>query len=185
MPSKPSAVLSDATTSFRNGLRRMTNAQPPQLRARGKENSPPYAQYERPSSPTLPMQVDPHRWDPVDGMIIIKVSVPSTDDIWRFKVPQNISLTAFRAKVELKVGFSVSFTNKQSKRIASQDAFHRWVAKRVKNGRNHPITANRQHDTARGPQTPMSPLSPTFSSTPASPTSPTGDIPGSFFDMSF
>ncbi|KIP09899.1 hypothetical protein PHLGIDRAFT_45214, partial [Phlebiopsis gigantea 11061_1 CR5-6] len=87
---------------------------------------------------------DLHRWDPVGGKIIIKVSVPSTDDIWRFKVQEHVSFRAFRAKVELKVGFAVVFTDRDpaGRRIVSEDAFRRWVAGRVKNGRNYPITAH-------------------------------------------
>ncbi|KAI0685754.1 hypothetical protein BC835DRAFT_1246905, partial [Cytidiella melzeri] len=110
-------------------------------RARGKENYAPVA-----PPPALPSySPDLHQWDPVDGMIVIKVSVPSTDDIWRFKVPLTMSYRAFRAKVELKVGFAVSFadgpTTSRARRVGSEERFRRWVAGRVKNGRNCPLTA--------------------------------------------
>ena len=171
MSSKPRTILSDATNGFRNGLRRMTNAHPDRPLAKGKENYPSVA------SPTQPLatSADRHRWDPVDGRIIIKVSVPSTDDIWRFKVHENISFRAFRAKVELKVGFAVVFTDGDpaGRRIISEDAFKRWVAGRVKNGRNHPLTAHKKQNLfITNPSTPTSPLSPTFPSTPTTPLSP-------------
>lgn len=172
MPSKSSNILSDATNGFRNGLRRVANGQLIERpRAKGKENYPGLLSPIIVNPPT-----DPHHWNPVDGMIVIKVSIPSTDDIWRFKVHQNISFRAFRAMVELKVGFPVCLVdgpNPQARRIHSDEGFRRWVATRVKNGRNHPITAHkRQLHSLSYPTTPTSPLSPTLPSTPVTPTSP-------------
>lgn len=172
MPSITTNILADATNGFRNGLRRVTNGQLIERpRAKGKENYPCL-----PSPIITDHEANLHRWDPVDGMIIIKVSVPSTDDIWRFKVSQNTSFRAFRARVEVKVGFAVTFAegpNPQARRIHSDDGFRRWVSARVKNGRNHPITAlHRQFHSLSYPTTPTSPLSPMFPSTPVTPTSP-------------
>ncbi|KAI0791443.1 hypothetical protein BC629DRAFT_1439796 [Irpex lacteus] len=83
-------------------------------------------------------------WAPVDGKIIIKVSVPCTDDIWRFKVPHDVSLRTFRRKVELKVGLSVSFLDPRvsptdqdagergrgwevGKKVSTEEGFRRWI----------------------------------------------------------
>lgn len=178
MSSKSRTILADATSGFRNGLRRMTSANAERPLAKGKENYPSQPRNLSAPSTTQPYatSVDLHRWDPVDGKIIIKVSVPSTDDIWRFKVSENISFRAFRAKVEVKVGFAVVFTDGDSmgRRIVSEETFKRWVAGRVKNGRNHPITVHKkQHLFITSPSTPTSPLSPKFPSTPTSPLSPT------------
>ena len=177
MSSKPRTILADATNGFRNGLRRMTNPQMDRPLAKGKENYPSQARNPSTPSTTHPSEAsDPHRWDPVDGKIIIKVSVPSTDDIWRFKVPENISFRAFRTKVELKVGFACVFMDGDpaGRRIVSEEAFKRWVATRVKNGRNRPLTVHKkQHPLIATPSTPTSPLSPTFPSTPLSPLTPT------------
>ncbi|KAF7800362.1 hypothetical protein EIP86_011612 [Pleurotus ostreatoroseus] len=146
-------------------------------RARGKENFPPYPyHHEEASSPTFAQGFDPHRWDPVDGKIVIKVAVPATDDIWRFKVPQNVSLRGFRAKVELKVGFAVTFAESgapHARRVASEEAFRRWVAGRVKDGRNRPLTAVKKTNPSNPyPSTPTSPLSPQLPPSPMSPRSP-------------
>lgn len=177
MPSKPGAILADATSNFRNGLRRMASGPlSDRPRAKGKENLPPYPHCDGTPSPIFSSGFDPHRWDPVDGKIVVKVVVPTTDDIWRFKVPQNISLRAFRAKVELKVGFAVTFaesTAPQSRRVASEEAFRRWVANRVKEGRNTPLTAlKKMQANSSYPSTPTSPLSPQLPATPLSPRSP-------------
>ncbi len=169
------SILTDATNGFRNGLRRMTSGQlVDRPRPKGKENYPSDAQLNGSASPTF-SSFDPHRWDPIDGTIVIKVSVPATDDIWRFKVPQNISLRGFRAKVELKVGFAVMFAESStthSRRITSEENFKRWTAGRVKDGRNRPLVAlKKQYHTNSFPSTPTSPLSPTFSPSLFSPIS--------------
>lgn len=87
-----------------------------------------------------------HRtWDPVDGKITIKVSVPITDDIWRFKVPEDVSFAALHQKVEAKVGFPVVLgTSEQDMTISllEEAQFQAWVARRVQNGRNTPLTAH-------------------------------------------
>lgn len=177
MSSKSRTILADATNQFKNGIRRMRSSQLDRPLPRGKENYP--STPRAPSGPTLTPSsqaaADSRRWDPVDGMIIIKVSVPSTDDIWRFKVSETISLRAFRAKVELKVGFAVVFTDGEAigRRILSEDGFKRWVAGRVRNGKNRPITATKKQQLfIMNPSTPTSPLSPTFPSTPMTPLSP-------------
>ena len=177
MPTTPSAILSDATSGFRNGLRRMASGNlVDRPRAKGKENRPPFILNDGTPSPTFATGFDPNRWDPVDGRIVIKVAVPSTDDIWRFKVPHNVSLRGFRAKVELKIGFAVTFAESdapQARRVASEEAFRRWVANRVKDGRNTPLTALRkQYPNSSYPPTPTSPLSPQLPPSPLSPHSP-------------
>ena len=175
MSAKSRTILSDATHGFKNGLRRMANVSTERPLAKGKENYPsPSHGLSAPPAPQS-SSANPHRWDPVDGKIIIKVSVPSTDDIWRFKVPENISFRAFRAKVELKVGFAAVFLDKEpaGRRIVSEEAFRRWVAGRVKNGRNYPLVVHKkQHPFIMNPSTPTSPLSPTFPSTPMTPLTP-------------
>ncbi|KAI0342332.1 hypothetical protein BDW22DRAFT_1357660 [Trametopsis cervina] len=165
MSPRPSNILSDATNTVRNGIRRVANSQ---RSARGKENSPPL------QSPTIaPYSPDPHRWDPVAGMIILKVSVPCTDDLWRFKVSQHITYRAFRDKVERKVGFAIAFADgptSLARRVSEEGAFRRWVAGRVKNGRNHPLTAlQRDPHEMEYPSTPVSMFSPTFPSSPQTP----------------
>jgi hypothetical protein len=180
MSSKPRTILSDATNGFKNGLRRMTTTSADRPLANGKENYPSRPQGHSSPSTIQPLSADPHRWDPVNGMIIIKVSVPSTDDIWRFKVPDNISFRGFRAKVELKVGFAAVFMEKDvtGRRIVSEEAFRRWVAGRVRNGRNYPLVVHkRQHPFFLNPSTPTSPLSPTFPSPPLTPLSPITPLP--------
>ncbi|KAK7683171.1 hypothetical protein QCA50_013844 [Cerrena zonata] len=184
MPSNAMSALSDATTSFRNNVRRMRSGTLRNSRAKGKENRPPgkpalsintnFPSY--PNDPAsnagsfgilfldqqIPYTLSPtsmsfnspqaadfrpdpaRRWDPIDGMIFVKVHVPSTDDIWRFKVPEAITFDAFLEKVIHKLGFVVGFaktTKPGGKLITSEDAWKKWVARRVKDGKNRPIVA--------------------------------------------
>lgn len=116
----------------------------------GKENQlPDDAPYLRlgtlPASPTLrqtpPLNDNPRKWDPVDGKIIVKVRVPATDDIWRFKVAEDVSLVAFQQIVEAKVGFPVILGRSELDVISEEMQFKRWVEGRVRNGRNTLLTA--------------------------------------------
>ncbi|GJE86418.1 hypothetical protein PsYK624_024980 [Phanerochaete sordida] len=180
MSPKSRTILTDATNQFKNGIRRMRSTQFDRPLAKGKENYPsPPPMPSAATTPPLPSQTtdaDPHRWDPVNGMIVIKVSVPATDDIWRLRVAEAISLRAFRAKVELKVGFAVAFMDREpgGRQIVSEEAFKRWIAGRVRNGRNHPIiVVRKQQAFILNPSTPTSPLSPTLPTTPMTPITPT------------
>ncbi|KAI0790354.1 hypothetical protein C8Q75DRAFT_761403 [Abortiporus biennis] len=163
MPSNAATILSDATTGFRNNIRRMRSGsmREPNFRTKGKENSTP----PLPALPTPPPTIrrlavpnilvtsatrtsinnDPHRWDPVNGKIIIKIYVPVEEDIWKIKVPEGVSLSMFREKVELKLGYPVTFAEsmtKKNKMISTEEQFQRWVATRVKDGRNRPLTTH-------------------------------------------
>ncbi|TFK78819.1 hypothetical protein K466DRAFT_592675 [Polyporus arcularius HHB13444] len=85
-------------------------------------------------------------WAPKDGQIVIKIWLPSTDDIWALRVPQDVSLAAFRARVAAKLGFEVSFSAVRFgtlRTVGDEEAFRRWVAGRVRAGRNTTLTAHR------------------------------------------
>ncbi|THH32580.1 hypothetical protein EUX98_g1609 [Antrodiella citrinella] len=151
------AILTDATSGFRNNVRRMRSRtlwdQPRTIttNTNGKENLP-YLRIAtlpdvlvttttaRNNRPSTTVNDDPHKWDPMNGKIILKVHVPVTDDIWRFKVPEDVSLATFHQKVEAKVGFPVVLGPSQMDTF-SETQFQQWVGKRVKNGRNTPLTA--------------------------------------------
>ncbi|EMD30472.1 hypothetical protein CERSUDRAFT_101338 [Gelatoporia subvermispora B] len=110
-------------------------------RAPGKENIPPGMKpiAARPSPPSfLPYvdqgaQEDPAaRWLPKDGQIIIKVAVPATDDLWKLRVPEDVTLAAFVRRVEAKVGFVVAFQAvgvgaARCMKITTEGAFQSWV----------------------------------------------------------
>ncbi|KAL7284104.1 hypothetical protein ACG7TL_001384 [Trametes sanguinea] len=86
------------------------------------------------------------KWAPKDGQIIIKVWVPTTDDIWKVRVPADVGLAAFRARVRDKVGFEARFSAVVEGRLRTVDdegAFRRWVAGRVREGRNTLLTVHR------------------------------------------
>ena len=93
-----------------------------------------------------PAQAANTKWAPKDGKIVIKVWVPSTDDVWKLRVPGDVRLESFRTRVAAKVGFEVSFSALVCgtlRTIADDDAFREWVAGRVVNGRNSLLTAHR------------------------------------------
>ncbi|RPD78938.1 hypothetical protein L226DRAFT_479642, partial [Lentinus tigrinus ALCF2SS1-7] len=98
-------------------------------------------------SPRLPSASESSgRWAPKDGQIIIKIWLPSTDDIWALRVPQNVSLAAFRARVAAKLGFEVSFSAVRFgtlRTVGDEEAFRKWVAGRIRDGRNTTLTAHR------------------------------------------
>lgn len=93
---------------------------------------------------------DPHdptsKWAPKQGQIVIKVFVPSTDDIWKFRVPEDISLADFRSRVMHKLGFSVSFSgslwDEPKYYFRTDERFKSWVKGRIRFGRNLPIVAH-------------------------------------------
>ena len=154
MPSRPAAILSDATNGIRNNVRRMRSRSLwDQPRAPGKENRPPgdipYLHLATVpdvlvsntiSRPTTSLTSAGGKWDPVDGTIVIKVHVPVTDDIWRLRVPQDVSFSAFHQKVEAKIGFPVVLGLTELDTF-TEVRFQQWVGRRVRNGRNTPLTA--------------------------------------------
>ncbi|KAH9933264.1 hypothetical protein B0H21DRAFT_83681 [Amylocystis lapponica] len=130
--------------------------------ARGKENVPPGASSARrrmpkakprPSLPAInsnesfiQMPDTSQKWLPQDGYIIIKVWVPSTDDVWKMKVAEDVSLDAFSARVARKVAFPVAFSTVvagQMRAIETEEEFRGWVARRVRYGRNHLLTVHK------------------------------------------
>ncbi|KAH8097060.1 hypothetical protein BXZ70DRAFT_309155 [Cristinia sonorae] len=140
MPSNPVTILTDATNGFRNNVRRMRSRtlwDQPRTMTIGKENQ----LTNKGITAATPVTADVGKWDPVDGKIIIKVCVPVTDDIWRFKVPEDITLAAFHQKVEAKIGFPVVLGKSQVDTLFSEMQFKQWVGRRVRNGRNTPLTA--------------------------------------------
>ncbi|KAI1798089.1 hypothetical protein LXA43DRAFT_1106618 [Ganoderma leucocontextum] len=136
--------------------------QPARPRAPGKENVPPGEEppsKPRPAAPThhrrrpaplllgrTPTTGHNNKWAPKDGKIIVKVWVPSTDDIWKLRVPEDVRLESFRTRVAAKVGFEVSFSALVCgtlRTIADDAVFREWVEGRVVNGRNSLLTAHR------------------------------------------
>jgi len=100
---------------------------------------------EMPRTSDIPRPADT-KWAAVDEMIVVKVFVPATDDIWRIRVPQDISLQRFTSKVLSKLGFHVAFSascfDGPEYYFRTNDAFRRWIENRVRNGRNLPIVAH-------------------------------------------
>ncbi|OSD08155.1 hypothetical protein PYCCODRAFT_1402367 [Trametes coccinea BRFM310] len=153
------AAIHNIPRRMRSGQLRAPQAQ---TRARGKENVPPGEQdtevpprRRRRPAPLLPNPTLPgpdaeaqagDKWAPKDGQIIIKVWVPTTDDIWKVRVPADVGLAAFRARVRDKVGFEARFSAVVEGRLRTVDdegAFRRWVAGRVREGRNTLLTVHR------------------------------------------
>jgi len=91
---------------------------------------------------------DRQKWLPKDEMIIIKVAIPFTHDIWKFRVPQSVTLETFLARVQAKIGFRVVFASKngnsRERPITTNNAFKLWVAGRIRaeDGRNTPLVAH-------------------------------------------
>lgn len=153
----PQAAPTKVLSAIHNLPRRTTTAYIREApRAPGKENIPPGTKghrarltapailvsdlsiYTQPEDPRL-------RWLPKDGQVIVKVRVPATDDLWKFRVPEDVTLAAFLPRVEAKVGGPVilsilpaeGFTN-----IESETAFRSWLRARVQKGKNRPLTAH-------------------------------------------
>lgn len=85
-------------------------------------------------------------WAVREGRMVVKVWVPTTDDIWKVRVPADAGLGAFGAAVAAKVGFEVSFSavvEGRLRAIGDEEAWRRWVAGRVREGRNTLLTAHR------------------------------------------
>ncbi|CCM05096.1 uncharacterized protein FIBRA_07303 [Fibroporia radiculosa] len=120
---------------------------------RGKENIPPgekpsMSSAHLPSSPSCPAPIVRPNWQAKDGMIIIKVSVPFLDDLWKFKVPEDVTLETFLLRVEEKVGFPLTLSKKSGQHrerpVSTEAAFVSWVSARIdpKTGRNTPLVAH-------------------------------------------
>lgn len=95
----------------------------------------------------IPNAHDPtSKWAPREGQIVIKVFVPSTDDIWMFRVPQDIGLADFTSRVVTKLGFGVSFSgslwDEPKYYFMTDGRFKSWVKGRIRFGRNLPIVAH-------------------------------------------
>lgn len=95
----------------------------------------------------VPNAHDPtSKWAPKQGQIIIKVFVPSTDDIWMFRVPQDVNLADFTSRVATKLGFAVSFSgslwDEPKYYFVTDERFKSWVKGRIRFGRNLPVVAH-------------------------------------------
>ena len=86
------------------------------------------------------------KWAPKQGQIVIKVFVPSTDEIWMFRVPQDTNLADFTTRVASKLGFSVRFSgsvwDEPRYYFRTDERFKSWVKGRIRFGRNLPIVAH-------------------------------------------
>ncbi|KAI0360556.1 hypothetical protein OH77DRAFT_1393135 [Trametes cingulata] len=148
-PKKVLAAIHNIPRRMRSGTFRPQQQQTAQPRATGKENVPPGQETAAPPRPRRPAPLLPNseRWAAKDGRIIIKVWVPTTDDIWKVRVPADVGLAAFQAAVVAKIGFAVSFSAVMPdgclRTVAEDDAFRRWVQGRVRDGRNTHLTAHR------------------------------------------
>ncbi|KAG1740340.1 hypothetical protein EDB19DRAFT_1635323 [Suillus lakei] len=86
------------------------------------------------------------RWAPRNGMMVVKVYIPSTDDIWAAYVPTSITLSTFRcrwlSKLSLHLRFSGSAMDTPEYYFDSDEVFQHWVKRRVRHGRNLPIVGH-------------------------------------------
>ncbi|KAG2139711.1 hypothetical protein DEU56DRAFT_799801 [Suillus clintonianus] len=86
------------------------------------------------------------RWAPKNGMMVIKVYIPSTDDIWAAYVPTSVTLSTFTcrwlSKLSLHLRFSGSAMDTPEYHFDSDEVFQYWVKRRVRHGRNLPIVGH-------------------------------------------
>lgn len=86
------------------------------------------------------------RWTPGNGMMVIKVYIPSTDDLWAAYVPTTVTLFTFTckwsSKLSLRLRFSGSAMDTPEYYFDSDEVFQRWVKHRVRHGRNLPIVGH-------------------------------------------
>ncbi|KAG1895870.1 uncharacterized protein F5891DRAFT_643670 [Suillus fuscotomentosus] len=86
------------------------------------------------------------RWTPGNGMMVIKVYIPSTDDLWAAYVPTTVTLFTFTCKwsfkLSLRLRFSGSAMDTPDYYFDSDEVFQRWVKHRVRHGRNLPIVGH-------------------------------------------
>ncbi|KAG1776007.1 hypothetical protein EV702DRAFT_972045, partial [Suillus placidus] len=86
------------------------------------------------------------RWAPENGMIIIKVYIPSTNDLWAAYVPTSVTLSMFTciwlSKLSLHLRFSGSAMDTPEYYFDSDEVFQRWIKRRIRHGRNLPIVGH-------------------------------------------
>ncbi|KAG1811288.1 uncharacterized protein BJ212DRAFT_565721 [Suillus subaureus] len=86
------------------------------------------------------------RWAPENGMMVIKVYIPSTNDLWAAYVPTSVTLSMFTcrclSKLSLHLRFSGSVMDTPEYYFDSDEAFQCWVKRRVRHGRNLPIVGH-------------------------------------------
>ncbi|KAG2035327.1 hypothetical protein BDR03DRAFT_1093230 [Suillus americanus] len=86
------------------------------------------------------------RWAPENGMMVIKVYIPSTNDLWAAYVPTSVTLSAFTckwfSKLSLHLRFSGSAMDTPEYYFDSDEVFQCWVKRRVRHGRNLPIVGH-------------------------------------------
>jgi hypothetical protein len=86
------------------------------------------------------------RWAPKNSMMVIKVYIPSTDDLWAAYVPTSVTLSTFTckwlSKLNLRLRFSGSMMDTPEYYFHSDEVFQCWVKRRVRHGRNLPIVGH-------------------------------------------
>ncbi|KAH9941240.1 uncharacterized protein BXZ73DRAFT_42086 [Epithele typhae] len=134
-------------TAIHNIPRRVRSGTLRAPRAAGKENDPGAPSKFAALPPIPEPRAEPARWAPAaDGRIVLKVWVPTTDEVWKVRVPAGTGLAAFRARVEAKLGFAVCFSAVRAgilRSVVDEGAFREWVRERVVDGRNTLLTAHR------------------------------------------
>jgi hypothetical protein len=93
----------------------------------------------------LSISLKDSRWAPKNGMVIIKVFIPSTDDIWAAYFPTNVTLSAFRCRWLSKLGVHLRFSGSAMdtpEYYFNDDEFQYWIRHRVRHGRNLPIVGH-------------------------------------------
>ncbi|OAX41102.1 hypothetical protein K503DRAFT_646192, partial [Rhizopogon vinicolor AM-OR11-026] len=85
------------------------------------------------------------RWAPENGMMIVKVYIPSTDDIWAAYFPTNITLPMFTSRWLSKLSLHLQFSGSAMdtpEYYFDDDDFQCWLKHRVRHGRNLPIVGH-------------------------------------------
>jgi hypothetical protein len=78
--------------------------------------------------------------------MVIKVYIPSTNDLWAAYVPTSVTLSAFTcrwsSKLSLHLRFSGSVMDTPEYYFDSDEVFQCWVKRRIRHGRNLPIVGH-------------------------------------------
>ncbi|KAG2137144.1 uncharacterized protein EDB93DRAFT_1167720 [Suillus bovinus] len=86
------------------------------------------------------------RWAPENGMMVIKVYIPSTNDLWAAYFPTYVTLSMFTyiwsSKLSLRLRFSGSAMDTPEYYFERDEVFQCWVKHRVRHGRNLPIVGH-------------------------------------------
>ncbi|OJA07932.1 hypothetical protein AZE42_03675 [Rhizopogon vesiculosus] len=101
-------------------------------------------------------QRDP-RWAPKNGMMIVKVYIPSTDDIWAAYFPTNITLPTFASRWLSKLSLHLQFSGSAMdtpEYYFDDDDFQCWLKHRVRHGRNLPIVGHLDYGVLPSPLLP-------------------------------